>query len=140
MIVYQMGCARGHYFEGWFASGEACERQAAAGQLQCPACSSTDVRKLPAAPHVHTSAAVAAAPAREAGRREALVALRNLILASTEDVGRRFAEIARRIHYKEEEARGIRGRVTGEEAEELREEGIQALVVSPEVLPTEEVH
>jgi len=55
-------------------------------------------------------------------------------------VGRRFAEIARRIHYKEEEARGIRGRVTGEEAEELREEGIQALVVSPEVLPTEEVH
>jgi len=66
--------------------------------------------------------------------------LRNLILASTEDVGRRFAEIARRIHYKEEEARGIRGRVTGEEAEELREEGIQALVVSPEVLPTEEVH
>ncbi|HEX3062142.1 MAG TPA: DUF1178 family protein [Usitatibacter sp.] len=140
MIVYQMGCARGHYFEGWFASGEACERQAAAGQLQCPACSSTDVRKLPAAPHVHTSAAVAAAPAGEAGRREALVALRNLILASTEDVGRRFAEIARRIHYKEEEARGIRGRVTGEEAEELREEGIQALVVSPEVLPTEEVH
>src|SRR5689334_11197350 len=106
MIVYQMACARGHYFEGWFASGEACERQAAAGQLQCPACSSTEVRKLPAAPHVHTSAPAAAAPAGGAGRREALVALRNLILASTEDVGRRFAEVARRIHYKEEEARG----------------------------------
>ena len=62
------------------------------------------------------------------------------ILANTEDVGRKFAEIARRIHYREEEARGIRGQVTTDEAEELREEGVPAYTISPEVIPSEEVH
>jgi len=142
MIVYQLACERGHYFEGWFASAEACEKQAVDGRLQCPSCASANVRKLPAAPHVRTSASDAPQlpVRREEARREALVALRTLILASTQDVGRQFAEVARRIHYKEEEARNIRGRVTQDEAEELREEGIQALVVSPEVLPSEEIH
>jgi len=140
MIVYQLSCGEGHHFEGWFASVEACEKQAAAGQLQCPACSSSEVRKLPAAPHVHTSGGTA--PARDEARirREAIAALRGLILANTEDVGRRFAEIARRIHYKEEEARNIRGQVTAEEAEELKEEGVPAMAIPAGILPTGEVH
>jgi len=140
MIVYQLSCSEGHDFEGWFASADSCEKQAAAGQLQCPSCSSVEVRRLPAAPHVHTSASPT--PARDDGkaRREAIDALRNLILAGTEDVGRQFAEIARRIHYKEEEARNIRGRVTAEEAEELREEGVPAIALPAGILPSEEVH
>jgi hypothetical protein len=142
MIVYQLGCNDGHHFEGWFASAEACEKQAAAGQLQCPTCSSVQVRKLPAAPHVHTSGGGAAASASRNGEthRAALAALRQLILTSTEDVGREFAEIARRIHYKEEEARNIRGQVTVEEAEELREEGVPAVTIPAGVIPSEEIH
>jgi hypothetical protein len=143
MIVYQMGCARGHHFEGWFASAAACEEQAADGRLQCPACSTSDVRKLPSAPHVRTGE-VPAAPAPQdraaAARREALAQLRGLILANTHDVGRQFAEIARRIHYKEEEARSIRGHVSAEEAEALREEGVETLTLPPDLLPAEEVH
>ncbi|HTS83714.1 MAG TPA: DUF1178 family protein [Usitatibacter sp.] len=140
MIVYRLSCNEGHDFEGWFASAEACEKQAAAGQLQCPSCSSVEVRKLPAAPHVHTSAG--SEPARDDGsaRRQAIVALRNLILSGTEDVGRRFAEIARRIHYREEEARNIRGQVTAEEAEELKDEGVPAVAIPAGILPTGEVH
>ncbi len=143
MIVYQLACARDHFFEGWFASALACDQQAAAGQLQCPNCSSAEIRKLPSAPHVHTSAgevAPAQPAAEESLRREALVTLRKFILANTDDVGRQFAEVARRIHYQEEEARGIRGLVTAEEAQELREEGVQSYTVSPEVIPTGEVH
>src|SRR5690348_12459169 len=122
MIVYQLACPSGHFFEGWFASAEACEKQAAGGLLECPTCSSVEIRKLPSAPHVHT-AGEPAAP------QEAFVALRRFILANTENVGRKFAEIARRIHYKEEEARGIRGQVTPEEAAELREEGVTTYTV-----------
>lgn len=143
MIVYQLSCGQGHFFEGWFASSEACDRQAAAGQLQCPTCSSAEVRKLPAAPYVKGSADNAAvSPAAQGARLrvEALKALRTFILANTDDVGRKFAEVARRIHYQEEEARNIRGRVTLDEALELQEEGVPAFAISSEVIPSEEIH
>jgi hypothetical protein len=101
-----------------------------------------EIRKLPAAPHVHTSGGDSAPPAkREEGvRREAIAALRQLILTSTEDVGRKFAEIARRIHYKEEDARNIRGHVTQDEAEELREEGVPAVTIPAGIIPPGEIH
>jgi hypothetical protein len=79
-------------------------------------------------------------PEEAALRGKALGALRKFILANTEDVGRRFAEVARRMHYGEEESRGIRGQATIGEAAELAEEGIPAVAVSAEVLPTEEMH
>jgi hypothetical protein len=143
MIVYQLACGQGHFFEGWFASSEACDRQAAAGQLQCPTCSSAEVRKLPAAPYVKGSAEHApVSPQAEQARLrvEALKSLRTFILANTDDVGRKFAEVARRMHYQEEEARNIRGEVTLEEAIELQEEGVPAIAVSPEVIPSGEIH
>jgi hypothetical protein len=146
MIVYQLGCAQGHFFEGWFASAQACEKQTAEGLLACPTCASPDIHKLPSAPHVHTSGSGADEPARqpmvanEAARHEALVALRKYILENTQNVGRKFAEVARRIHYKEEDSRAIRGQVTSEVAAELREEGVSTYTIPAEVIPSEEVH
>ena len=141
MIVYQLACGQGHFFEGWFASSQACDRQAADGHLQCPACSSPDIRKLPAAPYVKSSADATQVVAADATlQRQARVALRQYILANTDDVGRKFAEIARRIHYQEEAARNIRGQVSTEEALELYEEGVEAYAISPEILPADEIH
>lgn len=147
MIVYQLACDQAHRFEGWFASAEACEQQALAGQIRCPACDSHAIRKLPSAPYVHTSgAAPPPAPPLDEARLRAMVRaeaaglLRKHLLETTEDVGRKFPEVARRIHYREEEARGIRGRATREEAEALSDEGIEAFTVSPEVLPPEDAH
>ena len=141
MIIYTLRCGSGHAFEGWFASAAACEEQAVAGQLQCPTCGSADISKLPSAPHVHTGeSAPRPDQAAVAARREVITKLRDLILANTEDVGRQFAEVARRIHYKEEDSRNIRGHVTAEEAEELREEGVETLTLPAEFLPTGEVH
>ena len=140
MIVYPLACDQGHCFEGWFASAETCERQALAGQIQCPECSSAQVRKLPAAPHVRTSAGGGQAAIDGATRRKALAELRKVILENTENVGSRFAEVARRMHYGEEAPRGIRGRVTAEEAVELREEGVPAHAVPAGVIPADEVH
>jgi hypothetical protein len=123
MIVYQLACPQDHFFEGWFASAAACEKQAAEGHLSCPTCASVEVRKLPAAPYV-----------------KVIAALRKHLLANTEDVGRQFAEVARRIHYQEEKARAIRGQATVDEALGLHEEGIEAYAIAPGVLPPENTH
>ncbi len=140
MIVYQLGCPQGHFFEGWFASAGACERQAATGGLTCPTCASAEVRKLPSAPHVHTSAHASAPRAAHGEATNALEALRKFVLENTEYVGHQFPEVARRIHYKEEDARGIRGHVTPEEAAELREEGVETLSLPADFLATGKVH
>jgi hypothetical protein len=143
MIVYQMACGRGHHFEGWYASAQACERQAAAGHLLCPSCSTSEVRKLPSAPYVKSASTARRADAADPGklRGRAIEVLRNYVLANSDDVGRRFAEMARRMHYKEEEARNIRGQVTAEEAGELQDEGIEAFEIPSEILPPPgEVH
>ncbi len=50
-------------------------------------------------------------------------------MSTTEDVGERFPEEARRIHYGEVEERGIRGRATREDADALREEGIEVMAL-----------
>ena len=57
-----------------------------------------------------------------------LRALRH-VMSNTEDVGERFPEEARRIHYGEVEERGIRGRATREDADALREEGIEVMAL-----------
>jgi hypothetical protein len=138
MIVYSLHCASGHAFEGWFASPEAFERQRDAGQLSCPMCEGHDVRRLPSAPYVN----VGALPARrlDAVAPEALRELKTFLLANTQDVGRRFPEIARRIHYGEEAQRAIRGQVSPEEAEELQEEGVPAMPLPPGLVLGDEVH
>lgn len=144
MIIYQMACDQDHHFEGWFASPEACEKQVEDGLLECPTCASSNITRLPSAPHVRTSSAPDAPAtmpvANAAARSEVLLALRKFILENTDNVGRKFAEVARRIHYLEEEARGIRGQVTPEEAAELSEEGVTTFAISSEVISSEEVH
>ena len=52
------------------------------------------------------------------------------VLENTEDVGERFPEEARRIHYGEVEERGIRGQATREDAEALRDEGIEVVATA----------
>lgn len=135
MIVFDLACAQGHRFEGWFPSGDAFERQQAAGQVQCPICESGEVKRLPSArvnvgkaapPAVAAPAKTESAPAQEAMAGlppEMLAKLREIVRAS-ENVGPRFPEEARRIHYNEAPARSIRGQASAEEAEALREEGI----------------
>jgi hypothetical protein len=137
MVVYRISCDEGHSFEGWYASAEAFEREAGAGHLECPVCGTSSVRKHPAAPYVHTASAPA--PATDADR-QGLERLKTYILANTENVGREFPEVARRIHYGEEKSRGIRGQVTRAEAEALKEEGVPAWSVPPGMKLADEVH
>ncbi|NJD87971.1 MAG: DUF1178 family protein [Betaproteobacteria bacterium] len=147
MKVFRLACAQGHDFEGWFASAEAFEDQRAAGHVRCPVCGESGVSRLPSAPYVNTGARgtqtlPVASPAAAASPElaTALAALKTFVETNTENVGRQFPEVARRIHYGEEERRGIRGRVTPEEAAELAEEGVDALALPPGLVLDEGVH
>jgi len=51
------------------------------------------------------------------------------LMRRSEDVGSAFAEEARRIHYKESPERSIRGQTTLDEAEALRDEGIEVMAM-----------
>ena len=135
MKVFNLACEHDHAFEGWFASAEDYDSQLARGLLECPTCASRTIRKMLSAPRLNLStpsASDSAAPAKPATPEQAQAMLFKLarhIMANTEDVGARFAEEARRIHYKEAPERGIRGQASAEEARELAEEGIEVMAL-----------
>lgn len=52
MIRYRLACDSGHEFDSWFASSDACEALETAGELACPHCASTNVRRAIMAPSV----------------------------------------------------------------------------------------
>lgn len=136
MKVLDLKCAHEHRFEGWFASADEFESQLARKLVACPVCSATDVSRMPSAPRLNLTSArgeppaqaqqPAAAPDAAALQARALQFMRELV-EKTENVGERFAEEARRIHYNEAPARNIRGVTTPEDAHALLEEGIEVL-------------
>ncbi len=144
MKVLNLRCASGHGFEGWFASEDDFLDQNGRGLVECPVCADRTVARLPSAPRLNLSGATAPAPdAKSAGpdakapaaadpRPELQAAWLNAVrhlMANTEDVGERFAEEARRIHYGETPQRGIRGQTTDEERRSLSEEGIEVVSI-----------
>jgi hypothetical protein len=154
MIRYQLRCAEGHTFEGWFSSSRGYEAQAKSKQVMCPVCGTAEVEKAIMSPRVargrsrKRAAAVEAPavtpPARTGGpqhmlngeQRNLLSQMRKLrdeMLAKSDYVGPRFAEEARRIHNDEAPERGIHGEATPEEVAELKEEGVEIYPVP--VLP-----
>lgn len=141
MKVLDLRCANGHGFEGWFGSDEDFMDQNGRGLIECPMCADKVISRMPSAPRLNLSGArepaapaPAAAPAPGAEPTPAdlqaawLQAVRHM-LANTEDVGERFAEEARRIHYGETEHRGIRGDATAQERQALADEGIEVFSI-----------
>lgn len=160
MKVYNLSCPFDHRFEGWFASEEDCVSQQEKGMLACPLCNSSEITRMPSAPHIAkshgktgagqvnpSSTEIATVPAAqnppmsdevvavtsidhaqlEAQVQAAFLKGMRELMNRSEDVGSAFAEEARKIHYKESPERSIRGHTTYDEAESLREEGIEIL-------------
>lgn len=140
MKVLNLRCAHDHRFEGWFASEDDAQSQISRELVQCPVCGDHAVSRLPSAPRLNLSGAGGDKPARAAAEGDtAPVSLQSLylqavrqVLAKTEDVGERFAEEARRIHYEEAPERGIRGTASPDEVRALADEGIDTF---PLVVP-----
>jgi len=133
MIVFDLTCDHDHVFEAWFPDSAAFERQSREGALACPVCSSSKVHKAPMAPNI-ASGRDGEDTRTDQGRKfvEAMKALRKMrdhVEKNSEDVGPRFAEEARKIHYGETEKRNIRGDAKPAEARELHEEGVPFTVI-----------
>lgn len=137
MIKYTVRCGRGHDFEGWFKDSATYDAQAKAGQIACPRCGDTAVRKAPMAPRIAKNTAIsekaAERRAREVAREivEAAAKIRKHVEDNCDYVGDQFADEARRIHYGEADERGIYGETTPDEAVELDEEGIEVYPLPP---------
>lgn len=129
MIVLNLQCAAEHRFEGWFASVDVFEDQLREHLVSCPVCASVDVSRLPSAPRVLRRGSDDSAPSTERQSWEKLAQAWMDMVAESENVGDRFTEEARRIHYGEITARNIRGQASLAEAHELLDEGIVALPV-----------
>ena len=150
MIVFDVTCKNDHTFEGWFKDSDTFESLASKGEVACPICNDTNVRKGLVAPRLGgmrkgkdgTSAPepAEAAQAGDNGKaqgdkqkanteefREFLSAVRELkrhVEENSTYVGDRFPEEARKIHYGETEQQSIYGEATPKEAAELNDEGI----------------
>ena len=140
MKVFNLRCAHDHHFEGWFASEVAFVEHSERALVECPMCGDKQVVRMPSAPRLNLSGArepQKAPPVQQPGPMATpteapsieamwLKAVQH-VMKTTEDVGARFPEEARRIHYGESEARGIRGQATPQEREALAEEGIEVM-------------
>ncbi len=147
MIRYTLSCERGHEFESWFANSAAFDKQAKRGLVTCPLCNSAKVEKAimaprlartdvaepvpppaapvpaPASPPAKAPVARMSPPEREL--RQKLKELRDHVVKNATNVGAKFPEEARKIHYGETEHRSIYGEASPEEAKALHEEGIE---------------
>jgi hypothetical protein len=135
MKVIDLRCQSGHRFEGWFASDDDFLDQNGRSLIECPLCADKVIVRLPSAPRLNLSSAAepqAPAPSGEVALQARWMQMVRHVLANTEDVGQRFADEARRIHYGETAERSIRGQASAQEREALADEGIE---VHPLPLP-----
>jgi len=145
MIRYALTCGNAHGFESWFADSGAYDKQVKRKLVACPMCGSTAVEKAIMAPRLATSkqrklssdAAPAAAPDKspvapmailspqEQELRGKLKELREHLTKNADNVGQKFSEEARKMHYGEVKHRSIYGEASPEDARQLAEEGIE---------------
>ena len=156
MKVLDLQCAQGHGFEGWFGSEADFQSQQTRALVQCPLCGDATISKKLSAPRLslwrasapearersessdrseQSEQALAVAGPQDADMAKRWMEIGRHLMANTTDVGQRFAEEARKIHYGEAPERGIRGQTSAREARELIEEGIGVLPFAvPEAL------
>lgn len=161
MIRYSLNCHKGHEFEVWFRSSADYDDQKAHGTVNCPVCGSAEVEKAIMAPSISAGIATsgqAEAPQGDGAQPEtpcqvpqgdapslnlpdpslmveAVREYHNYVKSNADNVGDKFAEEARKIHFNEVPARGIYGKATLDEASELHEEGIE--IAPLPILPEE---
>jgi hypothetical protein len=142
MIKYSLICDASHSFEGWFSNSADFDKQSKKRLLECPVCGSAKVEKALMAPAIARKGSLSVSSAKEeklaAYRKELNEAARKAkayVEKNFDNVGKKFPEEARKIHYGETKERGIYGEAEPQEVKELIEEGIE---VAPVPVPVEE--
>ena len=144
MKVLDLHCRSEHVFEGWFASEEDFQSQLGRGLVQCPLCGDEQIQKRLSAPRLNLRASASArtpvptaesspAPQLPSDASQAAAWLQRMrqAVAQSEDVGERFTEEARKMHWGEADPRPIRGQANIDQTLQLLEEGIPVLPLPP---------
>ena len=130
MILFDLKCAEDHVFEAWFRDSETYDAQAASGEIACPLCGDSHIAKALMAPNVARSVEnVGLGQAAQMMRQ--LRAMHEEITRNSDDVGEKFPEEARKIHYGETAKRNIHGSANLEDARALDDEGIEFAILPP---------
>ena len=124
MIVFDLSCAEGHGFEGWFRNADDYCEQLKTGLLSCPICGNRNINKKLSASHLSLNRQQADTQIAETNTRQLAEQIIRNIENNFEDVGYNFRNEAMKMHYGEKEKRNIKGIATYEDATELIEEGI----------------
>ncbi len=147
MIKYSLICDKQHEFEGWFSTSDDFDAQKKRNLVNCPLCNSSNIAKTLMAPSISTSKTKTPDPVPEGNKRakEALLTanadipaafnelvsqmrdLRTHIQKNSDNVGNKFPDEARKIHYGEVEKRSIYGQANAEDVKELVEEGVEVM-------------
>ncbi len=154
MIVFDLKCRLGHQFEAWFRSSDDYSDQQKKNEIECPVCGVNEVTKAISAPNISAKSNrrpssggvgdvsvdelfeggqnLSLGPLPHSLRSEldrVLEKVRDHVESNCEYVGSEFPEEARKIHYGESEERGIYGKASVEESEELLDEGIEIVTL-----------
>lgn len=131
MIIFDLQCENGHKFDGWFKDREAFNEQSSQNLVTCPVCNCLKVDIIPSSITImgKDSRAAGKQEAKDISPQQALQMLHQYIKNNFEDVGDKFAEIALKIHYGEEENRNIKGTTTPQEDDNLKEEGVRFIKI-----------
>lgn len=120
MIVFDLKCAKGHTFEGWFDDRSEFESEKSSGRLTCPICADNDIVIQPSGGFYSKGRNE---PARS--QTSSYKTIADYLKKNFDNVGPNFAEEAIKIHFGETEIRNIHGSMTSEEEAELNEEGVE---------------
>jgi hypothetical protein len=131
VIIYDLKCEKGHTFEGWFKDRRSWVLQSSEKLISCPVCNSCNVEIVPSSITIMGKDSRVADNLREKELSpfKTLQLLHQYIDKNFEDVGDKFAEVALKIHFGEEEKRNIKGTTTPQEENNLREEGVQFIKI-----------
>lgn len=143
MIRYALICDKKHEFEAWFSNSADYARQRKRNLVECPICASVKIDKAIMAPAIasrpaeretivaddpalaETATPVAMMSPQERELRRKLRELREYIVRTADNVGKKFPEEARKMHYGEIEHRSIYGEASPEDVKDMLEEGIE---------------
>ena len=125
MIVYDLQCANGHTFEGWFEDRNAYEDQGRKKLIVCPVCSDTSVVAVPSTFSIKAGPTSSEKKDDKPEDRPRVEKTIEFLEKNFEDVGANFAPEALKMHYNVTEKRNIRGTTTEAEEKMLKQEGIE---------------
>ena len=128
MIKYNLKCKNKHEFESWFSDSKEFEKLKSKKLIECIYCKSKSIDKSIMAPLVlnkDQKDRITEINEHNKKLKKELSKIRKFVEKNFENVGRNFPKEVRNVYYDNRKNKNIYGEATSEEADELREEGIE---------------